>query len=62
MGSLEEELAPRPKLSDSVMKMFDMTGRVAIVTGGSGGIGYEAARALAEAGCNVCLYSSFTFR
>jgi nucleoside-diphosphate-sugar epimerase len=35
------------------MKMFDMTGRVAIVTGGSGGIGYEAARALAEAGCNV---------
>jgi sorbose reductase len=44
---------PAKTLPDSVMKMFDMTDRVAIVTGGSGGIGYEAARALAEAGCNV---------
>lgn len=55
MGSLTQEWAPTPKLSDSVMKMFDMAGKVAIVTGGSGGIGYEAARALAEAGSNVSL-------
>lgn len=41
------------------MKMFDMTGKVVIVTGGSGGIGYEAARALAEAGANVGLHSVF---
>jgi len=50
---------PSPTLSDSVMKMFDMTGKVAIVTGGSGGIGYEAARGLAEAGANVSLHSAF---
>lgn len=41
------------------MKMFDMTGKVVIVTGGSGGIGYEAARALAEAGANVSLHCVF---
>lgn len=48
--------APCPTLSDSVLKMFDMTGKVVIVTGGSGGIGYEAARGLAEAGANVSLH------
>lgn len=47
---------PRPALPDSVFKMFNMTGKVAIITGGSGGIGYEAARALAEAGCHVALF------
>ena len=50
-----------PKLSDSIIAMFSMTGRVAIITGGSGGIGYEAGRALAEAGCNVRNYSSHNF-
>ncbi|KAM0469589.1 hypothetical protein ACHAPX_010413 [Trichoderma viride] len=50
--------ASHPKLSDSVVNMFDMTGKVVIVTGGSGGIGYEAARALAEAGANVALWYS----
>lgn len=58
MGSLTQEWASTPKLSDSVMKMFDMAGKVAIVTGGSGGIGYEAARALAEAGSNIALWYS----
>jgi sorbose reductase len=56
MGSTEgsnQEWAPMPKLPGSVMEMFNMKGRVAIITGASGGIGYEAARALAEAGCNA---------
>jgi sorbose reductase len=52
MASVKSSLA----LSDSVMKMFDMTDKVVIVTGGSGGIGYEAARGLAEAGANVRLH------
>ncbi|EHK16319.1 uncharacterized protein TRIVIDRAFT_39749 [Trichoderma virens Gv29-8] len=53
-----QALAPPMALSDSVMKMFDMTGKVVIVTGGSGGIGYEAARGLAEAGANIALWYS----
>jgi 2-deoxy-D-gluconate 3-dehydrogenase len=37
------------------MKRFDLTGRVAIVTGGNGGIGLGMARGLAEAGAAVVL-------
>jgi len=35
------------------MKLFDLSGRVAIVTGGNGGIGLGMARGLAEAGAAV---------
>lgn len=35
------------------MKLFDLTGRVAIVTGGNGGIGLGMARGLAQAGAAV---------
>lgn len=47
---------PTPSLPDSVFKMFDMHGKVAIITGGSGGIGYEVARSLAEAGADIALW------
>jgi NAD(P)-dependent dehydrogenase (short-subunit alcohol dehydrogenase family) len=36
--------------------LFDLTGRVAIVTGGNGGIGLGMAQALARAGCNVSIW------
>jgi sorbose reductase len=38
------------------MKMFDMHGKVTIITGGSGGIGYEVARGLAEAGSDIAIW------
>jgi NAD(P)-dependent dehydrogenase (short-subunit alcohol dehydrogenase family) len=38
------------------MSLFDLTGRVAIVTGGNGGIGLGIAQALASAGCNVSIW------
>jgi 2-deoxy-D-gluconate 3-dehydrogenase len=37
------------------MKLFDLTGKVAIVTGGNGGIGLGMARGLAQAGAAVVL-------
>ena len=45
--------APNPPLENSVFKMFRMDGQTVIITGGAGGIGYEIARGLAEAGANV---------
>lgn len=37
----------------NVRKLFDLAGKVAAVTGGTRGIGVEAARGLAEAGADV---------
>ena len=42
-------------MTQSVQQLFDLSGRVAIVTGGSRGLGQEFAEALAEAGASVML-------
>jgi gluconate 5-dehydrogenase len=41
--------------SASVRELFDLTGRVAIITGGGVGLGRQMAEALAEMGANVVL-------
>src|SRR6185503_17592768 len=45
---------PRSRMR-SLTELFDLTGRVAIVTGGSRGLGEEMAEGLAEAGASLML-------
>jgi gluconate 5-dehydrogenase len=44
-------------MSTPVSKLFDLSGRVALVTGGSRGLGLQIAEALGEAGAKVMLTS-----
>ncbi|MFN7130369.1 MAG: SDR family NAD(P)-dependent oxidoreductase, partial [Brevundimonas sp.] len=39
-------------------KPFDLTGKVALVTGGNGGIGLGMADAMAQAGADVVIWGS----
>ena len=41
----------------TIQELFNMEGRVAIVTGGAGKLGFQMANALAEAGCHLVLCS-----
>src|SRR3954465_8112071 len=43
------------KMTAHVKELFDLSGRVAIVTGGSRGLGAEFAEGLAEAGASLML-------
>ena len=38
------------------MSLFDLSGRVAVITGGNGGIGLGYAQGLASAGCTVSIW------
>ena len=42
-------------MSKNVKDLFDLTGKTAIITGGSRGIGKEMAEGLGEAGANLML-------
>src|SRR5947207_14232250 len=54
MSPLPRRSAARPK-GELPMTAFDLTGRVAVVTGGNGGIGLGMARGLAGAGAAVVI-------
>ena len=55
-AALEAEKNPSFKIQPSLFKEFDLTGRVAVVSGGNRGLGLEMAEALCEDGAKVyCL-------
>ena len=39
-------------------KGFDLDGKVSLITGGNGGIGFGMADALAEAGADICIWGT----
>jgi 2-deoxy-D-gluconate 3-dehydrogenase len=40
-------------MSTTVLDMFKLTGKTAVITGGTGGLGIDMAQALAEAGADI---------
>ncbi len=56
------EMSPAKKeihksMHDEIVKMFDLRGKTALVTGGGRHLGYDAAAILAAAGCNLAVTS-----
>ena len=54
-GSAKPSFTALETLLQSVLKNFDLTGRTALITGSSAGIGFALARGLAGAGARVVL-------
>jgi NAD(P)-dependent dehydrogenase (short-subunit alcohol dehydrogenase family) len=52
---MTQEAATTQVATRNVKQLFDLTGRVAIVTGGSVGLGHQMAEGLAEMGANLVL-------
>src|SRR5213082_2179737 len=50
------ERSGRNENKETPMSIFDLSGRVAVITGGNGGIGLGIAQALTAAGCNVSIW------
>lgn len=50
-------MPPTPATEPTVQQLFDLTGRVALLSGGCGHLGSAMSRALAEAGASVVLTS-----
>src|ERR1044072_8719864 len=44
-------------MDETIQKLFDLSGKVALVTGGARDLGFDAATILAAAGCHVALTS-----
>ena len=62
IGDLSAPSNVPPEVPSSVFKSFRLDGKVAAVSGAGGGIGYQVARAFAEAGANVIIwYNSISF-
>jgi NAD(P)-dependent dehydrogenase (short-subunit alcohol dehydrogenase family) len=52
-----DTLAPMTRSTDDVRDLFDLSGRVAVVTGGTRGLGLAMARGFAQSGASVVVVS-----
>ncbi|CAG7820723.1 unnamed protein product, partial [Allacma fusca] len=57
IDKLENLIKTEKRKSTGVLQKFRLDSQVALVTGGSRGIGYAIAQALGEAGCKVAIAS-----
>ena len=53
----DSDRTPPRTIRGSQMKMFDLSGKVAVVTGGNSGIGLGMAQGLAQAGADIVIAS-----